>query len=170
MENKEYLNEESYQKSNGKVKKAGKILLIIGIIVLVVSFIIIVLGFVGVGNTASNAASSIEKDFFNNSTDINSFSSSADTMFKDTTSSAFKNVGLLAFGGVMNALGFILTIAGTIFLLIAHRREITAYTVQQTMPIAKEGIEKMTPTIANSVGSIAESITKGIQNGKNNQE
>ena len=56
--------------------------------------------------------------------------------------------------------------------ILAKRREITAFTVQQTMPIAQEGIEKMTPTVANSVGTIAGSVAKGIKSGINeaNQE
>lgn len=36
------------------------------------------------------------------------------------------------------------------------------------MPVATEGIEKITPTVANAAGSIAESISKGIENGKKN--
>ena len=32
--------------------------------------------------------------------------------------------------------------------------------------VAQEGIEKITPTVANAAGSIAQSISKGIQEGK----
>ena len=52
-------------------------------------------------------------------------------------------------------------------MFIAHRREITAYTTQQVMPVAQEGIEKITPTVANAACSIAQSISKGVQEGKN---
>ena len=38
MENKEYLSEEKYQQTNAKVKKIGKILLIVGIVILVKIF------------------------------------------------------------------------------------------------------------------------------------
>ena len=51
-------------------------------------------------------------------------------------------------------------------MIVAHRREIAAYTTQQVMPIAQEGIEKITPTISNAAGSIAKSISKGIKEGK----
>ena len=51
-------------------------------------------------------------------------------------------------------------------MFISHRREITAYTTQQVMPVAQEGIEKMTPTVADAAGSIAKSVSKGIQEGK----
>lgn len=54
--------------------------------------------------------------------------------------------------------------AGIIY-LIAKRREIAAFTVQQTMPLAQEGIEKMAPTVGNAAGTIGKSIAKGIKEG-----
>ena len=60
-------------------------------------------------------------------------------------------------------------IAGSVY-LFSKRREITAFTAQQVMPVAQEGIEKMAPTIGNAAGTIgkgiAEGITKGIKEGK----
>lgn len=50
-----------------------------------------------------------------------------------------------------------------VILFIAHRREITAYTVQQVMPIAQEGIEKMTPTISKAAGEIAKGVKQGLK-------
>lgn len=146
MGNKKYLNEENYQKNNKKVKKVGKILLIIGIITLVISFIILVLGFMGFGSSFTGGIGEPSK------------------MAKN----AFSGMALLALGGVINSVGFLLAAAGGIILFVAHRREITAYGVQQVMPVATEGIEKITPTVANAAGSIAESISKGIENGKKN--
>lgn len=43
-----------------------------------------------------------------------------------------------------------------IILVIANRRTITAYTVQSTMPIAKEGMEELAP----SVGKVAKEVAK----------
>lgn len=142
---KEYLSEERYQKNNQKIKKIGKILLIIGIIILIISYIMIVLGFMGFGNTAINSIS-------NNDT------------IEKTAHSIFGNFGLFAVGGFINSIGFTLTIAGAITMFIAHRREIAAFTTQQVMPVAQEGIEKITPTIAKAAGSIAQSISNGINN------
>lgn len=51
--------------------------------------------------------------------------------------------------------------------MFAKRREITAFTVQQTMPLAQEGIEKMAPTVGNAVGTIGKGIAKGIKEGLN---
>lgn len=65
--------------------------------------------------------------------------------------------------------------AGSIY-MFAKRREIMAFTVQQAMPIVKEGIETIAPTIGNvakenldkmapSIGNVAKEISKGIKDG-----
>lgn len=79
-----------------------------------------------------------------------------------------------------------LMISGSIY-MITKRREIMAFSTQQVMPIAQEGIEKMTPTMAKVAedmsptikkvakdmapvyGEIAKEITKGIKKGKKNK-
>lgn len=66
-------------------------------------------------------------------------------------------------------------IAGAIY-MITKRREIAAFTIQQTMPLAQEGIEKMAPTVGKAgasivkemapvYGDIAKQISKGIKEG-----
>ncbi|MEG1995176.1 MAG: hypothetical protein RR255_01970 [Bacilli bacterium] len=52
-------------------------------------------------------------------------------------------------------------ISGALF-LTAKKREITAFGVQQAMPVAQEGAEKIAP----SIGNIAKEITKGVEEGK----
>ena len=83
-----------------------------------------------------------------------------------TAKGIFGSIGLFAIGGFFDSVGFILTVAGAFTMIIAHRREINAYATQQVMPIAQEGIEKITPTISNAAESIAKGISKGIQEGK----
>lgn len=56
-------------------------------------------------------------------------------------------------------------ISGSIY-VFAKRREITAFTAQQVMPVAKEGIDKMAPTLGNA----AKEITKGVKDGIKNDE
>ena len=155
MENEKYLSEERYQRTNAKVKSVGKTLLIIGIILLVAGLIVIILGFVGFGNTFTNGIQSAETDIANES-----------QIVKGT----FGSIGITALGGFINMIGFILTAAGGIMMITAHRREITAYTMQQTMPVAQEGIEKITPTVANAAESIAQSISKGIKDGMKDED
>lgn len=144
---KEYLNEEQYQKNCIALKRIGRILLISGIIVLAVSIGIMIFGFINFGNSA----------FSSNDLSNNSIHTSANL--------AFGSFGIMAIGGLINSLGFILTVAGAVVMVIAHKREIEAFAIQQTMPITKEKIEKMTPTISSSASNIAQSITEGIQNG-----
>lgn len=69
----------------------------------------------------------------------------------------------------ISVLGGILIVAGcgislSIY-LIAKRRDIAAFTIQQTMPLAQEGIEKMAPTVGNAAGTIGKSIAKSIASG-----
>ena len=49
--------------------------------------------------------------------------------------------------------------------LITKRRALLAYHAQSVMPVAKEGIDEITPTVANSVGDIAGSVAEGISRG-----
>ena len=51
------------------------------------------------------------------------------------------------------------------FYVIAKRREIRAFTIQQTMPVTQEVIGKMAPTIGNAAGTIGKDIAQGITSG-----
>lgn len=66
MENKEYLNEENYQKNNVKVRKIGKILLIVGIVVFILGIALMVFGGTRMGNSMIGGMGSIDSG----STDI----------------------------------------------------------------------------------------------------
>ena len=78
---------------------------------------------------------------------------------------------------LLSILGGIIVISSCItscsIYLFAKRREIIAFTAQQVMPVAQEGIEKMAPTVGNAAGtigkSIAQGITSGIKEGLNSQ-
>jgi len=45
--------------------------------------------------------------------------------------------------------------------LFSKRREISAFSVQQSMPVAKEGLEEIAP----SLGEVGKEIAKGIKKG-----
>ena len=49
---------------------------------------------------------------------------------------------------------------------VSKGREIAAFGAQQQMPIAQEGIDKMSPSLGKAAGSIA----KGIKDGLNDDE
>lgn len=152
---REYLNEERYQDTNKKVKKVGIILLVIGLLVIVVGMFMLFNGFGSFGKTAIN---SVGNGTLNNNT------------VQEAASQGFASVGKFALGAFINVIGFGLAAAGGTLLITAHKREIMAYQAQQVMPLAKEGIEKATPTIANAAGSIAQSISRGIEQGKNGDQ
>ena len=134
---KEYLTEEEYQRNAKKLKKTGKLILIIGGIVFVLGLIFLVLGFLGIGG---------------------SFGAND---FDQASKGAFGGFGIMVVGGFLDSVGSTLLIIGGIVMFIAHKREIMAFTTQQVMPVAKEGIEKMAPT----AGVVAKEITKGIKEG-----
>ena len=53
-------------------------------------------------------------------------------------------------------------ISGSTF-MIAKRRKMLAFQVQQVMPVAKEGIEEMAPTAGKAAEEIARGIKKGFK-------
>ena len=67
------------------------------------------------------------------------------------------------FGGFIIAASLMISVSIYTF---AKRREILAFSAQQVMPVAKEGIEKMTPTVSKSVEEITRSVKKGLKDDK----
>lgn len=57
-------------------------------------------------------------------------------------------------------------IAGSIF-MFTKRREILAFQAQQIMPVAQEGIDKMSPTLGKAAGTIAKGIKEGLKDEDN---
>ena len=144
-EKKEYLNEEEYQRNNAKLKKTGKIVLIVGGCMLLLGIILTIVGILSLGSTAINSST------------IDNFDEVS------TVKGIFGSFGSFALGGFMDVTGFFVMGIGGIIMFIAHRREIAAYTTQQVMPVAKEGAEKMAPT----AGKVAKEVAKGIKEGIN---
>lgn len=168
MQKQEYLSEERYQQSNAKVKKLGRILLITGIVTLVISFILLIVGFVGAGNSAMDGFNSMNNGIINDFNSMRNDGIHIDVSgVQNTAGGIFGNIGLFAIGSFMLTIGFGLTVVGGIVMFIAHRREITAYTTQQVMPIAQEGIQKMAPTVGSAIGTIGKELAKGIKEGIN---
>ena len=195
MEENKYLNEEKYQQTVGKMKKAGKIILIIGIIISVVGSAMAITGFVslaskvssgaeGVFNTISdysdndyrikkyNSDESFE-DRYNSTIDeyndyLDSYYESQKNVtdnLKDTTSNMGLFIALFIIGLCISGLGFPMIIVGGILLLVAHNREIKAFAAQSTIPVAKEVVDDVTPTVSKAVGSVAKEVSKGIKEG-----
>ncbi len=168
MENEKYLSEERYQCNNQKVKKVGKVLLICGAIIAIIGLILLIIGVIGTGNSVKNGFNGVS-DTVNsfNSLDSNNQSDVVKNTVDTSFDGIFGSAGLIILGSIIISVGSALLIAGGIVLLISHRREITAYTTQQVMPIAQEGIEKMTPTISTAMGTIGKEFAKGVKEGMN---
>ena len=79
------------------------------------------------------------------------------------SNSSFAKTSFLMFGGFIIIASSMF--CGVLYLSTIKRREIMAYTVQQVMPVAKEGIDKISPTIAKATDDIAKEVTKGIKEG-----
>ena len=126
MNNKEYLNEEKYQKVKKVLVTIGCISLIIGIGLFVGSFFVKV-----------------------------------PAMGQDGWFEAKKLQSTLRF--VAFPFGLMIPLM-TFFM--AFRREMTAFSAQQVMPVAKESIEKISP----SVGVAAKEIAKGVKEGLKDDE
>ena len=80
------------------------------------------------------------------------------------------NVASKGIGGILIVLGlgvllFTFAISGSLFLFY-KKREILAFTAQQSIPVVKEGIDEMAPTI----GNVAKEISKGISSGIKDKE
>lgn len=144
MENKEFLNEEEYKKINKKVKIGGLIVLLIGVCLVI-------------GGIAVVVSASFMK-----------VPSMGDSNWFDASSA---QMGRQALGAFMIIPGIFVTVVGCMIRFgIANRREIMAYQLQQMMPLAQEGTEKMTPTAAKSSRTIARETVKGIKEGLSDEE
>ena len=73
---------------------------------------------------------------------------------------SFTSIPFYMFGGFAIVASFM---AFTSIYAFAKRREITAFTTQQVMPVAKEGMDEVSP----NVGKMAKEIAKGIKAGIN---
>lgn len=60
-------------------------------------------------------------------------------------------------------------IAGSTY-FIAKKREVVAFTTQQVMPIAQEGIEKITPTVGNAASTIAKNVQDSLKDNNNKKD
>ena len=211
MENKEYLNEERYQKNKKKLITVALIVLIVGVLSgvgLIATGIVKSLNVKTTENVRTKEVikseiddlnselvtlqAQMSKEFTNNglseeyyrlSNEVSSKKkqvSELETELWKVESGYNRVQGSIAksefipfymFGGFIIIASCM--VSGSIY-MFAKRREMIAFTTQQVMPVAKEGIEemlpmakegleKMTPTFKDA----AKEITKGIKEGLN---
>lgn len=95
--------------------------------------------------------------------------------FKDTEAKIkkSKSIPFYMFGGFIIVVSCMMS--GSVY-MFSKRRELLSYSVQQVMPVAQEGIEKVAPTIGKAgatiakemapvYGEMAKEISKGIKEG-----
>src|SRR5574344_1261730 len=121
-------------------------------------------------NTLNSKISSFESD---------SKAAEAEKEFNENfnkTNESMRNTENIAALLSHGAVGIPFIFIGIFVLVFAYRRDIEAFTVQSTLPIAQEGIDAMTPTIAKAgktltetmapaYGNVAKEISKGIKEG-----
>lgn len=178
-----YLNEEQYQKNKKKIINTATILIILGIILAIT---LLVTGFAQ-KTSNSNKTKELDKqintlqqeisildwqmtnEFQQNGLSAKYYELDGQRAIKQEQLSELKmdkfdlgnNSHIILFAGSAFVLLLFGGIAGRLY-FIAYRRNIAAFTVQQTMPIAQEGLEKMAPTL----GKVSEEIAKGVSKGK----
>lgn len=196
MDEKKYLNEEKYQKTEKGITVFAILILVVGL--LIGGFLI----YRGIAKPATSKVDALEKKLEEKRNELISKGIEYDKSSKYTDGekydlyiitkaldpsfqycefdecknnsitkdycaaknsiSEFSNRTSIMFGAFICIATFMIFVS---VLTFAKRRHILAFTTQQTMPVAKESIDEMAPTIGNAAGSIAKGITKGIKNG-----
>lgn len=196
MDEKKYLNEEKYQKTEKGITVFAILILVVGL--LIGGFLI----YRGIAKPATSKVDVLEKNLEEKRNELISKGIEYDKSSKYTDGekydlyiitkaldpsfqyckfdecknnsitkeycaaknsiSEFSNRTSIMFGAFICIATFMIFVS---VLTFAKRRHILAFTTQQTMPVAKEGIDEMAPTIGNAAGEIAKGITKGIKNG-----
>ena len=81
--------------------------------------------------------------------------------FKKESDSIVKKVKYSPFYMIGGFIIFASFVVSFMVFLFSKRREISAFSVQQSMPVAKEGLEEIAP----SLGEVGKEIAKGIKKG-----
>jgi len=100
---------------------------------------------------------------FQRNTELIKVDSATDRSELEKTKIRSESLRDLSFGAFVIFFGLIVS-GGILF--AAFGRNIFAFQAQQVMPVAKEGIEKISPTF----GTIAKDVTKGIKEGLKDKE
>ena len=136
MRNNKYLNEENYQRINKKIKTGGTIVIFIAVMIIVAGFII------NIGSKGIQVPTMGSENWYEMETARSEMS--------------FDGTALMMFGVWLTFIGCIIRF------FIGNRREIMAYSVQTTMPIAQEGIQTMAPTVAEAGATMIKTMAPAM--------
>ena len=186
MDEKKYLNEEKYQKTEKGITVFAILILVVGLFI--GGFLI----YRGIAKPATSKVETLEKELevkrnelinkgieYDESSeytdgekyDLYIITKALDPSFPHCEFDEYKNNSITKeycaaknsiseFSNITSIIGIFVSV-----LAFAKGRHILAFTTQQTMPVAKESIDEMAPTIGNAAGEIAKGVTKGIKNG-----
>lgn len=194
MDEKKYLNEEKYQKTEKGITVFAILILVVGL--LIGGFLI----YRGIAKPATSKVDALEKKLEEKRNELISKGIEYDKSSKYTDGekydlyiitealdpsfsncefdecknnsitkdycaaknsiSEFSNRTSIMFGAFICIATFMIFVS---VLTFAKRRHILAFTTQQTMPVAKESIDEMAPTIGNAAGEIAKGIKNGLE-------
>lgn len=153
MNKTQYLNEEKYNKTKKRLQIAALIILIIGIIV---GGLLLYKG-INTEKVDINALKVQKNEEFEQNGFSEKYYELQEQIDRDDPKYVFIGIGIVVL--------LISGVSSLIIYIISKQREINAFYVQQQMPIAQEGIEKMAP----SAGVAAKEIAKGIKEGLNDE-
>ena len=196
MDEKKYLNEEKYQKTEKGITVFAILILVVGLFI--GGFLI----YRGIAKPATSKVETLEKELevkrnelinkgieYDESSeytdgekyDLYIITKALDPSFPHCEFDEYKNNSITKeYCAAKNSISEFSNITSIMFgaficfatigifvsvLAFAKGRHILAFTTQQTMPVAKESIDEMAPTIGNAAGEIAKGVTKGIKNG-----
>ena len=124
MKNNVYLNEENYKRINQKIKMAGTIIIFVAISLIILGLVL------KIGSMGIEVPKMGSENWFE--------------METSRSNMEFGGIGLIMFGVWLTFVGCIVRF------FVGNRREIMAYSLQTTMPVAQEGIKVMAPVIAET--------------------
>ena len=194
MDEKKYLNEKKYQKTEKGITVFAVLILVVGL--LIGGFLI----YRGIAKPSTSKVDALEKKLeekrneliskgieYDNSSkytdgekyDLYIITNALDPSFSHcefaeyknnsitkeycaakNSISEFSNITSIMFGVFICIATFMIFVS---VLTFAKRRHILAFATQQTMPVAKESIDEMAPTIGNAAGEIAKGIKNGLE-------
>ena len=194
MDEKKYLNEKKYQKTEKGITVFAILILVVGL--LIGGFLI----YRGIAKPATSKVETLEKKLevkrneliskgieYDKSSkytdgekyDLYIITNALDPSFSHCEFDEYKNNSITKeYCAAKNSISefstislimvgiFICFVTIGIFvsvLVFAKGRQILAFTTQQTIPVAKESIDEMAPTIGNAAGEIAKGIKNGLE-------
>lgn len=154
-----YLSEEKYQKNK-------KILMMIATIILLLSIVgstLLIITGINRSNSVNKPEleAKITEEFFKNG--FSQKHNELEEQLHYAENAMFFYIG----GGIVILFGIM--ISSSLY-ITAKKREITAFQVQQVMPVAQEGIDKISPTIGNAAKEIAKGVKEGMKDDEKSRD